>query len=235
MIEYNEETKEVELDEKSSSRLAVNCDEREIKDETLRLIDSEPFLVKNMKNELLKQGLKAGVEKDYDFIPIEIIEDCLRLIFDNVQFEIIKSFRELDSFVCHVRIHYSYKFGNRIMFMDGIGAKYLVELRGKNHMSYDVKAHEIEKAVGVAYSNAIKSAAKKIGRLFGSKLNKEEKEFSKKGNIEMNTLLLAKLNELFMKNAYILGEEARQRIKEIILSKEEESYTKAIKSLEELY
>ena len=142
-----------------------------------KVLNQEALVVKNLKEEMLKKGQNAGAAQDFDYVPVEVVEEALRQVFfRQVDFKIKQSYRDLNSFIVHARIQYKDPVTNEKRTLDGIGAKALQQDRGAkvNQFNDTMKFNALEMGVGIAYSRAIKNAAKKLGRAFGASLNRDE-------------------------------------------------------------
>jgi len=142
-----------------------------------KVLNQEALVVKNLKQEMLKKGQNAGAAQNFDYVPVEVVEEALRQVFfRQVDFKIKRSFRDLNSFIVHARIQYKDPVTNEKRTLDGIGAKALQQDRGAkvNQFNDTMKFNALEMGVGIAYSRAIKNAAKKLGRAFGASLNRDE-------------------------------------------------------------
>ena len=142
-----------------------------------KVLNQPPIVSKNLKQVMLKKGLNAGKAQDFDYVPVEVVEESLRQIFfRQVDFLIKHSFRDLNSFVLICTIRYKDPISQEIREIDGIGAKSLQQNKGAkiDEFNSTMKANALELGVGIAYSRAIKNAAKKLGRLFGADLNRDE-------------------------------------------------------------
>lgn len=140
-------------------------------------LKQEPLVIKNMMVEMKKKGLNAGPMQDYEYIPIGVIEESLRQIFfRQIDFEIKTSFRDLNSFIVIATITYKCPISLEMRKIDGIGAKALQQDSGSKVQEFNMtmKANALELGVGIAYSRAIKNAAKKLGKMFGGSLNRDE-------------------------------------------------------------
>lgn len=202
-----------------------------------RALDRESEYKKSMKEQMQKNGLRFS-GKDYDYIPIEVIEESLRQIFlRQIDFIIKQSYRDLNSFVVIARLRYVDPATGLTRIIDGIGAASLQQDSGAQISDFNstMKKNAMELGVGIAYSRAIKNAAKKLGKLFGANLNRDEEienvtVFKKAPKDEQ----LEEVKKLFMEKIADLKEPAINRIREIIRNKEESSYSKVIKDLEDM-
>jgi hypothetical protein len=140
-------------------------------------LKQEPLIIKNMMQEMKKKGLNAGSMQDYDYIPVGVVEESLRQIFfRQIDFEIKHSSRDLNSFIVVATLTYKCLISQEMRKIDGIGAKALQQDSGSKvqDFNFTMKANALELGVGIAYSRAIKNAAKKLGKMFGGSLNRDE-------------------------------------------------------------
>jgi len=108
---------------------------------------------------------------------VEVVEEALRQIFfRQIDFEIKSSYRDLNSFIVVTTLSYKCPISNEIRKIDGIGAKALQQDSGSkiDQFNFTMKANALELGVGIAYSRAVKNAAKKLGKMFGANLNRDE-------------------------------------------------------------
>ena len=162
-------------------------------------------------------------------------------IFRQVDFEITKSFRDLNSFIVTARIHYKCPISGEKRFIDGIGAKALQQEQGAKIYDFNstMKANALELGVGNAYSIAIKNAAKRLGKLFGSDLNRDDELID---NLNVYNEKVTNKVEHQLKELKTLSEQKSSRIpsveipniERIINNKETNSYRKAITYLKKL-
>lgn len=142
-----------------------------------KVLNQEPLSIKNLKEEMKKKGLNAGKAQDFDYVPIEVVEEALRQIFfRQVDFIIKNSYRDLNSFIVEASIQYRDPITLETRRIDGIGAKALQQNAGATLVDFNstMKANALEMGVAIAYSRAIKNAAKKLGKMFGANLNRDE-------------------------------------------------------------
>lgn len=205
-------------------------------------LNQDVLVSKNMKAELAKKGVNSGTSTDYDYVPVGVIEECLRQIFfRQVDFEITNSFRDLNSFIVTARIHYKCPISGEKRFIDGIGAKALQQEQGAKIYDFNstMKANALELGVGNAYSIAIKNAAKRLGKLFGSDLNRDD-ELIDNLNVYNEKVTnkvehqLKELKTLFEQKASRIPSVEIPNIERIINNKETNSYRKAITYLKKL-
>lgn len=142
-----------------------------------KVLQQPPIISKNLKEVMKSKGINAGRSQDFDYVPVEVVEECLRQIFfRQVDFLIKSSIRELNSFIVVSTIRYKDPISQEIREIDGIGAKALQQDKESKIHEFNstMKANALELGVGIAYSRSIKNAAKKLGRMFGADLNRDE-------------------------------------------------------------
>jgi hypothetical protein len=202
-------------------------------------LNQEVLVKKNMKSELAKNGFSGGKSTDYDYVPIGVVEECLRQVFfRQLDFEITNTYRDLNSFILTVRIHYKCPISGEKRFVDGIGAKALQQDQGAKIYDFNstMKSNALELGVGNAYSTAIKNAAKKLGDMFGSSLNRDEELID---NLNVFSEKVTNKPAYQLKEIKILFAEKEKRINpneiinlnRIINNEEKLSYSKVIKYL----
>lgn len=142
-----------------------------------RVLNQAPIIKHDMKSQMKKKGYNLPDKNNFEYIPIEVIEETLRQIFfGQCSFTIQSQSRELNSFIVVARIRYKNPVTNEFQEVDGIGAKAIQQEANSSLDCFNstMKANGLEMAVSTAYSRAIKNAAKKLGRLFGADLNRDE-------------------------------------------------------------
>lgn len=201
-----------------------------------RVLNQESAFTKNMNNVLRSKGQNTSKSTDYDYIPIEIIEEALRQVFfRQVDITIRQSYRDLNSFIVVCRIAYKDPVTHEKRKLDGIGAKQLQQ-DAKSLLSdfnSTMKRNALELGVGIAYSRAVKNAAKKLGKLFGADLNRDE-ELNSVHVFNSNVLTtpeekLKKLTTLFNEvDQTKMSPNDVLNIERIIKEKDTPSYKKAL-------
>lgn len=201
----------------------------------------EPLVVKNMMEEMKKKGINASKSQDYEYIPVGVIEEALRQIFfRQVDFIIKQSYRDLNSFIVVSRIKYKCPISQEYRRIDGIGAKALQQDSGSKIFDFNatMKANALELGVGIAYSRSVKNAAKKLGKLFGASINRDEEMESvvvfNKSVMEKTEGLEKVVQELFETKKDIIPAEDFDSIKNIVEKKQTKAYQRTIDFLTKL-
>lgn len=111
------------------------------------------------------------------YLPIDKVEFLLTYLFLDWWVKIIKYSLLANSSVCHIRLYYTYRLGDKVIkkFHDGIGASPLQTNKGAKPSDYtEIKNNSVQLAMPNAETFAIKDAAEKIGRIFGRDLNRKD-------------------------------------------------------------
>ena len=201
----------------------------------------EPIHVKNMKEEMKKKGLNPSSAQDYEYLPIGVIEEALRQIFfRQVDFIIKQSYRDLNSFIVVSSIKYKCPISHKKRTIDGIGAKALQQDAGAKISDFNLtmKANALEMGVGIAYSRSVKNAAKKLGKLFGASLNRDDEMESV---IVFNKEVMAKsqdlekqVTDLYNEKKDLIPADDFDDIKNIVEKKQKKAYQRAIDYLNKI-
>ncbi len=204
-------------------------------------LNQEPIMAKNMKEQLLKKGQSAGAMQDYDYIPIGVVEEALRQVFfRQVDFIIKNSYRDLNSFIVISTIKYKCPISQEYRRIDGIGAKALQQDAGAKIHDFNLtmKANALELGAPIAYSRSIKNAAKKLGELFGSALNRDDElenvlVFSEKVT-DKDGFNLKLLKKLFEEKESKIASHDLETIQNVIDNKQTKAYKRFIDYLKKL-
>lgn len=205
-------------------------------------LNQEVLVKKNMKSELAKNGFNGGKSTDYDYVPIGVVEECLRQVFfRQVDFIIKQSYRDLNSFVIVARIKYKCPISGEKRIVDGIGAKSLQQDAGAKIYDFNstMKANALELGVANAYSIAIKNAAKKLGDMFGGGLNRDE-ELTDNLNVFSEKVTnkpayqLKEIKRLFSEKEIRINPNEISNLNRIIDNEEKLSYAKVLKYLKSI-
>ena len=133
--------------------------------------------------------IKIKKHEGADYLPISVVEkDLDKVYFGAVQYEIISYQQILNEFVVHARIKVLHPVLRQWLNYDGIGAGMFQQKAGTPIQDFFI--HKLKNSgkitVPNAYASAIKNAAKKIGKRFGSDLNRLFED-DYKGYIKDNT------------------------------------------------
>ncbi len=109
------------------------------------------------------------------YIPIDRIKWLLSRIFVEWQIDVKQSYQLWNGVGVAVRIHYRHPSGEW-RFTDGVGAAPVQFKSGTSPLPENLNQKSIQKALPSAESFAVKNAAKKLGRLFGARLTKQDEE-----------------------------------------------------------
>lgn len=115
---------------------------------------------------------------DYFHVPIGFLEPDLRATFEGrLKIKIKETIQIFGSVTLHIRIKVFHPVHKIWLKYDGIASVLIENVKaGKYEGSTDVQVvNEIKTSIAVCYSEAIKNAAKKIGKRFGSDLNRINK------------------------------------------------------------
>lgn len=110
-----------------------------------------------------------------EYLPISMVEkDLQKLFFGCVQYEIISFQQVLNEFVVHARIKVFHPVLREWLHYDGIGCGMFQQKAGTPVQDFFMYKRKDGGKLTVpnAYAQAIKNAAKKLGKRFGSDLNR---------------------------------------------------------------
>lgn len=128
-------------------------------------------------------------QKPYKYLPISTVEkDLFKMYFGLVQFEILNYYHVLNEVVVTARIKVFHPVIYQWLNYDGIGAGLLqqdAKTKVADFIHYK-KGNSQKLASPNAYAEAIKNGAKKIGKRFGSDLNREFEDFYSGFNIPVD-------------------------------------------------
>lgn len=109
------------------------------------------------------------------YIPIDKIEWMLNRFFGGYRVEILREGTMFNSVFVVVRLYYNDPITGKEVYQDGMGAKEVQVDKGSSPSQLEkIKSGAIERGLPNAESNAIKDASHKIGRVFGSDLNRKD-------------------------------------------------------------
>lgn len=130
------------------------------------------------------------VNKDrspYWYLPIDKVEWLLTRIYGAFwKREILTSYVAFNAAVVVVRLHFCIPGTDTWLFHDGIGSAPIQMAKGANAADLSAIKHDgTQKAFPSALSYALSNAASRIGKIFGSDLNKEDPMIFMGANMEM--------------------------------------------------
>ena len=135
----------------------------------------------DMLNTLLNQKPPAKWIKKNPFagnslyLPIDKVEYLLRKIFKRYKVEILREQQLFNAVSVTVRLHYLHPITNEWDWIDGGGAKSLQLKKGSQSFDFsNINTNAVDMAYPIAISQATKNAAAKLGRIFGSDLNRAD-------------------------------------------------------------
>lgn len=185
------------------------------KDESLdELIKQDQFNVllnQNPPAKWIKVNKYAG---NSQYLPIDKVEYLLRKIFKKYKVDILRENTMFNSVYVAVRLNYFNPVTNEWEYQDGIGAEQIQTKSGASPADLaSINNNAVAIALPKAETAAIKDAAHKIGRIFGSDLNRKEVEEVKPDQTLYERQFdkeLERIKEL-MKTGYTPTEEEMQK------------------------
>jgi len=139
------------------------------------LLNSEPFFLNT--EEKKKIGMSGYGTLDY--IPIQAVYKTIEAIYSNFTSEIVNIIKDGNLLMIVARVHLVHPVTSVKFFVDGVGSG-AFKMTGEYNVSH---------AQGVtlspkSYTNAIKNAVQKLGKVFGRDLN-DTKSFGEKTDVEI--------------------------------------------------
>lgn len=113
------------------------------------------------------------VGKPTKYIPIEIIENTLTMLFQDWHVEVKDVQIIFNSVAVTVRVHYRDPLTGEMRFQDGVGAKNMQCDKGTSLSISTIKAGAVMAGLPTAKSYAIKDAVEHIGKLFGRDIGRK--------------------------------------------------------------
>lgn len=133
-------------------------------------IDRKQLLNQKPKKEWVKVNPYSN---NSQYLPIERIEFLLRKFYLDHRIEVKDIKNMFNGIVCSVRIHLLTEDG--WTFTDGVGASQIQTKKGTSPADLaNINNNAIEMCAPKARAEAIKNAAKSLGRIFGADLNRKE-------------------------------------------------------------
>ena len=119
--------------------------------------------------------------ENYHYLPISNIEkDLQKMFFGLVQFECISYQQIFNEIGCHARIKVFHPVINQWLTYDGVGSAVIQQDKDTKVIDFQLykKGNALQLALPKAYAEAIKNAAKKIGKRFGADINRKIEDVS---------------------------------------------------------
>lgn len=134
--------------------------------------------LQNFTKLLNKAPKKEKIQKQetWEYLPISTVEKSLgKLFFGQVEYLVIDYRQIFNEISCHARLIVMHPVTFQKMTFDGLGSAVIQQDKNtkvSDFMLYK-KPNALQTALPKSYAAAVKSAAKKIGKYFGSDLNRK--------------------------------------------------------------
>lgn len=148
--------------------------------------DPEAIAVFREKMQNFTKILNAAPKKEkikqhqgYEYLPISTVEKELdKMFFGLVQYECVSYSQIFNEIACHARIKVFHPVINQWMVYDGLGSAVIQQDSGTKVYDFNQfkKANALQLTLPKAYAEAIKNAAKKIGKRFGADINRKHED-----------------------------------------------------------
>ncbi|MFN9581166.1 MAG: hypothetical protein ACK566_00660 [Bacteroidota bacterium] len=132
-----------------------------------------------LNSQPMREWLKKTPDNKAEYIPIGILENQLREDFNGlVQYEVLSERRELNEYIVSARIKVFHPVLMQWLNYDGIGAVQIMQDSGASISQFNEtkKKNALQMNAPKAYAEAIKNAAKKIGKKYGADVNRQFEE-----------------------------------------------------------
>jgi hypothetical protein len=134
--------------------------------------------LENFTKLLNKAPLKEKIQKHqgYEYLPISSVEKELdKMYFGLVQYECISYSQVFNEIACHARIKVFHPVINQWINYDGLGSAVIQQDANTKVIDFHQfkKPNAMQLTLPKAYAEALKNAAKKIGKRFGSDINRK--------------------------------------------------------------
>lgn len=137
--------------------------EKADRDQFLKVLNQNP------PAKWVKKHPIAGIE----YIPIEIIENTLTMLFQDWHVEVKEILPVFNSVAVTVRVHYRDPLTGQMRFQDGVGATPMQIDKGATFSATSMKSNAVQIGLPSAKSFAIKDAVEHIGKLFGRDIGRK--------------------------------------------------------------
>lgn len=148
----------------------VSHNDSQIEEFRIKMQNFTKLLNSNPKPEQVQK------HQGYEYLPISHIEKELdKIYFGLVQYEVISYQQIFNEISCHARIKVFHPVINQWIQYDGLGSSVIQQDKETKVSEFHLykKANSLQLSLPKAYAEAIKNAAKKIGKKFGSDLNRK--------------------------------------------------------------
>lgn len=182
-----------------NSTVATSEDVTNIQDFREKLVNFTKLLNAKPKPEKIQK------HEGYEYLPISVVEkDLDKMFFGLVQYECVSYNQIFNEIACHARIKVFHPVIQQWVTYDGLGSAVIQQDAKTKVIDFNLykKQNALQLALPKAYAEAIKNAAKKIGKRFGADINRKfEDEYTpietaKKPKIEMPTVEITSLESL---------------------------------------
>lgn len=137
--------------------------EKADRDQFLKVLNQNP------PAKWVKKHPIAGIE----YIPIEIIENTLTMLFQDWHVEVKEAIALFNSVAVTVRVHYRDPLTGEMRYQDGVGASPMQIDKGQAFSASSMKTNAVQIGLPAAKSYAIKDAVEHIGKLFGRDIGRK--------------------------------------------------------------
>jgi hypothetical protein len=134
--------------------------------------DRDKFL-KVLNQNPPSKWVKVHPIANIEYIPIEIIENTMTMLFQDWHVEVLQVQQILNSVAVTVRVHYRDPLSREMRFQDGVGAVPAQSEKGTALSISTIRANAIQIGLPAAKSFAIKDAVEHIGKLFGRDIGRK--------------------------------------------------------------
>ena len=163
------ENTEIQLT-RNQNALSISADPEVIKQFRINL--------ENFTTRLNKPPKKEKIQKHqgYEYLPISVVEKELdKMFFGLVQYECLSYQQIFNEIACHARIRVFHPVIMQWVNYDGLGSAVIQQDANTKVIDFHQfkKPNALQLTLPKAYAEAIKNAAKKIGKLFGADINRK--------------------------------------------------------------
>lgn len=154
----------------TNNQLATSEDANAIQDFRDKLQNFTTLLNKAPQKE------KIQTHQGYQYLPISVVEKELdKLFFGLVQYECLSYSQIFNEIACHARIKVFHPVIQQWINYDGLGSAVIQQDKDTKVSDFGLfkKANALQLTLPKAYAEAIKNAAKKIGKRFGADVNRK--------------------------------------------------------------